>query len=146
MRTKIIASALLCLLAGCATTEAGREAGPEAAASTVAPKAQVTELFSKDLTDIPGNKEGQMIVVEYPPGSSDAAHRHNAHAFVYVLEGSIVMQLKGQKQVTLKAGETFYEGPDDIHVIGRNASETERARFVVVLLKQKGAPVVLPLE
>ena len=141
MTTRIVVSALLCLAIGCATPGAGSNAAP-----TAAPTAQVTELFSKDLTDLPGSKEGQMIVVEYPPGSSDAAHRHNAHAFVYVLEGSIVMQLEGQKQVTVRAGETFYEGPDDIHVVGRNASKTDRARFVVVLLKEKGAPIVLPVE
>src|SRR5215469_15243727 len=88
--------------------------------SLVAQEAKVTELFSKDLTDIPG-KEGLMLIVEYPPGSSDPVHRHYAHAFVYVLEGSIVMGVKGGKEVTLTAGQTFYEGPDDVHVVGRNA-------------------------
>ena len=115
-----------------------------AARATAPPEAKVTELFSKDLKDLPGNKEGQMITVEYPPGAVDPVHRHNAHAFVYVLEGSIVMQLKGQKEVTLKAGETFYEGPEDVHVVGRNASKTEPAKFVVVLLKEKGAPILVP--
>src|SRR5262249_32233070 len=76
---------------------------------------KVTENISKEFKDIPG-KEGLMITVEYPPGSSDPIHRHNAHAFVYVLEGSVVMQLKGGKQVTLTPGQTFYEGPDDVHV------------------------------
>ncbi|HEY2457480.1 MAG TPA: cupin domain-containing protein [Candidatus Acidoferrum sp.] len=106
-------------------------------------EAQVTPLFSKDLTDFPG-KEGLMITVVYPPGSSDPIHRHNAHAFVYVLEGSIVMQVKGQKEVTLTPGQTFYEGPIDVHVVGRNASQTKPAKFVVFLVKDKGAPVVLP--
>ena len=87
-----------------------------------------------------------MIVVDYPPGSSDPIHRHNANAFVYVLEGSIVMQVKGGKQVTLTAGQTFYEGPDDIHVVGRNASGTKPARFVVFLVKDKGAPVLTPVK
>ena len=145
MKTKTIASVLFCFVAGAAALAAARAAGALAAAAAP-PEAKVTELFAKDLKDIPGNKEGQMITVEYPPGAVDPVHRHNAHAFVYVLEGSIVMQLKGQQQVTLGAGETFYEGPDDVHVIGRNASQTERARFVVVLLKEKGAPIVLPLE
>ena len=109
-----------------------------------APKeAQVTPLFSKDLADIPG-KEGLMITVEYPPGSSDPIHRHNAHAFVFVLEGSIVMQVRGGKEVTLTPGQTFYEGPDDVHVIGRNASQTKPAKFVVFLVKDKGAPVLVP--
>jgi quercetin dioxygenase-like cupin family protein len=106
-------------------------------------EAKVTELFSKDLTDFPG-KEGLMITVEYPPGSSDPIHRHNAHAFVYVLEGSIVMQVRGGKEVTLTPGQTFYEGPSDVHVVGRNASQTKPAKFVVLLVKDKGAPVFVP--
>ena len=109
----------------------------------LAQEAKVTELMSKDLTSLPG-KEGLMITVEYPPGSSDPIHRHNAHAFVYVLEGSIVMQVRGGKEVTLTPGQTFYEGPDDVHVVGRNASKTKPARFVVFLVKDKGAPVVTP--
>ena len=82
-----------------------------------------------------------MITVVYPPGASDAIHRHNAHAFVYVLEGAVVMQLKGGKEITLTPGQTFYEGPNDIHVMGRNPSTTKPAKFVVVLLKNKDAPV-----
>jgi len=104
---------------------------------------QVTPLLSKDLKESRG-KEGLMIMVEYPPGSSDPVHRHFAHAFVYVLEGSIVMQVKGGKEVTLTPGETFYEGPDDVHVVGRNASQTKPAKFVVFLAKEKGAPVLVP--
>jgi quercetin dioxygenase-like cupin family protein len=111
---------------------------------TLEPKdAKVTPLLSKDLTDFPG-KEGLMITVEYPPGSSDPIHRHNAHAFVYVLEGSIVMQVRGEKEVTLTPGQTFYEGPSDVHVVGRNASQTKPAKFVVFLVKDKGAPVLVP--
>ena len=111
---------------------------------TVEPKdAKVTPLLSKALTDFPG-KEGLMITVEYPPGSSDPIHRHNAHAFVYVLEGSIVMQVRGGKEVTLTPGQTFYEGPSDVHVVGRNASQTKPAKFVVFLVKDKGAPVLVP--
>ena len=111
---------------------------------TVAPKeAKVTPLVSKDLPDVPG-KEGLMITVEYPPGGSDPIHRHNAHAFVYVLEGSIVMQVRGGKEVTLTPGQTFYEGPSDVHVVGRNASQTKPAKFVVFLVKDKGAPVLVP--
>jgi quercetin dioxygenase-like cupin family protein len=107
--------------------------------------ADVKELFAIDLADYPG-KEGRMIEVSYPPGATDVVHRHDAHAFVYVLEGQIVMQLKGKPAVTLKAGETYYEGPTDVHVVGRNASDTKPARFVVVLLKAKGAPVLTPVE
>jgi quercetin dioxygenase-like cupin family protein len=109
----------------------------------LAQEAKVAELMSKDLANLPG-KEGLMITVEYPPGSSDPIHRHNAHAFVYVLEGSIVMQVRGGKEVTLTPGQTFYEGPDDVHVVGRNASKTKPAKFVVFLVKEKGAPVVVP--
>ena len=115
------------------------------AGTLTAQEAKVTELFSRDLTDFPG-KEGLMITVEYLPGSSDPVHRHYAHAFVYVLEGSIVMQVKGGKEVTLTPGQTFYEGPDDVHVVGRNASQTKPAKFVVFLVKNKGAPVLVPVQ
>jgi len=107
--------------------------------------ADVKELFAVDLADYPG-KEGRVIEVSYPPGAQDVVHRHDADAFVYVLEGQIVMQLKGQPAVTLKAGQTFYEGPSDVHVVGRNASNTEPARFVVLLLKGKGAPILTPVK
>ena len=107
--------------------------------------ADVKELFAIDLADYPG-KESRMIEVSYPPGARDMVHRHDAHAFVYVLEGQIVMQLKGQPAVTLKAGQTFYEGPADVHVVGRNASNTEPARIVVVLLKAKGTSILTPVK
>ena len=107
--------------------------------------AKVTTLFSRDLSDIPG-KEGTMLIVEYPPGAADPVHRHDANAFVYVLEGSIIMQVKGSDQVTLHPGQTFYEGPDDIHVVGRNASKTEPAKFLVVFVKNKGAPILTPVQ
>src|SRR4029079_10579259 len=110
-----------------------------------AQEAKVTQLFSKDLANLPG-KEGLMITVDYPPGSSDPIHRHNAHAFVYVLEGSIVMQVRGGKKVTLTPGETFYERPNDVHVIGRNASKAKPAKFVVFLIKDKGSPVLVPAK
>src|SRR5438477_4911601 len=110
-----------------------------------APEAQVTPLFSKDLADIPG-KEGLMITVVYPPGSSDPVHRHNAHGFIYVLEGSIVTQVKGGKEMTLTPGQSFYEGPDDVHVVGRNASQTKPAKFLVFLVKDKNAPVLVPVN
>jgi len=87
-----------------------------------------------------------MVEVSYPPGAQDVVHRHDAAAFVYVLEGQIIMQLKGQPAVTLKIGQTFYEGPNDVHVVGRNASDTEPARFVVVLLKAKRAPILTPVK
>ena len=111
----------------------------------IAQDAQVTPLMSKDLADFPG-KEGLMITVVYPPGASDPIHRHNAHAFVYVLEGSVVMQVKGGKEVTLTPGQTFYEGPNDVHVIGRNASTTKPAKFIVFLVKNKDAPVLVPVK
>jgi quercetin dioxygenase-like cupin family protein len=111
----------------------------------VAQEAQVTKLMSKDLSNIPG-KGGVMVTVEYPPGSSDPIHRHNAHAFVYVLEGSIVMQLRGGKETTLTHGQTFYEGPNDVHVVGRNASKTKPAKFVVFFVKDKGAPILVPAK
>jgi len=129
LRTKIIMAVLISLIAGPA----------------MAQQPEVTSLMSKELREFPG-KEGLMITVEYPPGGSDPVHRHDAHAFVYVLEGSIVMQLKGGEEVTLTPGQTFYEGPDDVHVVGRNASSTKPAKFLVFLVKNKGAPVLVPVK
>jgi quercetin dioxygenase-like cupin family protein len=104
---------------------------------------KVTPLITKDLASIPG-KEVLMVTVEFPPGGSDAAHRHDAYVFVYVLEGSVVMGIKGGNPVTLTSGQTFYEGPEDIHTIARNASKTKPAKFIAFLLKDKGTPVVIP--
>jgi quercetin dioxygenase-like cupin family protein len=109
------------------------------------PQAHVTPLMTKALADYPG-KEAVVITVEYPPGGASPVHRHNAHAFVYVLEGSIVMGVRGGKSVTLTPGQTFYEGPDDIHTVSRNASLTEPARFLVVLLKISGKPISTPVR
>ena len=113
--------------------------------TVLAEEAKVTQLMSKDLTNIPG-KEGLMLLVEYPPGSSDPIHRHNAHGFIYVLEGSIVMQVKGGKETTLTPGQIFYEGPDDVHVVGRNASKTKPAKFIVFFVKDKSAPLFVAAE
>ena len=117
----------------------------QANSANTAPQPVVKPVMMKDLADIPG-KEALMITVDYPPGAVESIHRHNAHAFVYVLEGSIVMQVRGGKEVTLTPGQTFYEGPTDVHTVGRNASATKPAKFVVVLVKQKGADVLLPAE
>ena len=110
-----------------------------------APQPIVVPVIQKDLADLPG-KEMLMITVEYPPGTVESVHRHDAHAFLYVLEGTIVEQVRGGKEVTLRRGQTFYEGPDDVHIVGRNASTTKPARFVVVLVKKKGVDAVLPAE
>ena len=109
------------------------------------PEAVVTPLVAKDLPELQG-KEGVMILVEYPPGASDPIHRHHAHAFVYVLEGSIVMQLRDAAEVTLSPGQTYYEGPNDVHIVGRNASNTQPAKFVVFLIKNQGAPILEPVK
>lgn len=106
---------------------------------------EVKEMMVKAFPDLPG-KEGLVLSVTYPPGGSDDVHRHDAHAFVYVLEGSMVMQLKGGPPVTLKPGQTFYEGPSDVHLVGRNASSTKPARFIVFLVKDQGAPAVKPAK
>ena len=129
MTTKLVALVLLCLMTGTA----------------MAQQPTVTPLMEKDLPDYPG-KEVLMITVEHVPGGASAIHRHNAHAFVYMLEGSVVMQLKGGQEVTLTAGQAFYEGPDDVHIVDRNASKTEPAKFLVVLIKNKGAPAVVPVQ
>jgi quercetin dioxygenase-like cupin family protein len=129
MTTKLVAMALLCVMTGTAMAE----------------EPKVTPLMSKDLAADPG-KEVLMITVEHVPGGASAIHRHNAQAFVYVLEGSVVMQLKGGQEVTLTPGQSFYEGPDDVHLVDRNASTTEPAKFLVLLIKNKGAPAVVPAE
>ena len=108
-----------------------------------APEPIVTPVMTKALKEYPG-KEVLILNVEYPPGGADPVHRHDAHGFVYVLEGTIVMGVKGGKEVTLKPGEAFHEGPEDIHTVGRNASKTEPAKFVVFLVKKKDAPVLVP--
>jgi quercetin dioxygenase-like cupin family protein len=116
------------------------------ASPLMAQGAEVTPLMSKDLADFCPGKEGEMIIVEYAPGWSDPIHRHNAYAFVYVLEGSVVMKLRGGKEVTLTPGQTFFEGPNDVHVIGRDASSTKPAKFLVFLVKNKGAPLLVPVK
>jgi quercetin dioxygenase-like cupin family protein len=110
-----------------------------------APQPVVVPIMQKDLADMPG-KEMLMITVEYPPGTVETIHRHDAYAFLYVLEGSIIEQVRGDKEVTLSPGQTFYEGPNDVHIVGRNASTTLPAKFVVVLVKKKGVDAVLPAE
>ena len=129
MTTRLVALVLLCLVTGTA----------------MAQQAKVTSLISKDIPGNPG-KEMLMITVEHAPGGSSPIHRHNAQAMIYVLEGSVVEQVKGGEQVTLTPGQTFYEGPDDVHVVDRNASSTQPAKFLVVLIKDKGAPALLPVE
>ncbi|VIO68266.1 hypothetical protein CI1B_20370 [Bradyrhizobium ivorense] len=129
MTFKLAALALLCLAAGTA----------------VAQEPKVTPLMSKDLAEAPG-REALMITVEHAPGGSSTIHRHNAHAFVYVLEGSVVMQLKGGQEVMLTPGQSFYEGPADVHVVDRNASATQPAKFLVLLIKNKGAPALMPAQ
>ena len=129
MKATLVGVILLCLMTGTA----------------MAQEAKVTSLMSKDLPDMPG-KEMLMIIVEHAPGGSNPAHRHNAHAMLYVLEGSVVMQVKDGKQVTLTPGQSFYEGPDDVHLVDRNASSTKPAKFVVVLIKTKGAPALVPVK
>ena len=126
---ELVALVLLCRLTGTATAE----------------QPEVMPPMSKDLPELPG-REISMIIVEHAPGGSSPIHRHHAHALVYVLEGSVVMQVKGGQQVTLTPGQIFYEGPDDVHVVDRNASSTKPAKLLVFLIKDKGAPVLVPVE
>jgi quercetin dioxygenase-like cupin family protein len=129
MKNRKLILVLLCLMTG----------------TVMAQEAAVKPLMSKDLTELPG-KEVLMVLVEYAPGGTDPIHRHNAQTFVYVLEGSIVMQVKDGKEVTVTPGQTFYEGPDDVHVVSRNASTTKPAKFLVFFIKDKGAPVLVPVQ
>jgi quercetin dioxygenase-like cupin family protein len=116
-----------------------------AASTMLAQDAKVTNLLTKNLAGIPG-KEGSMLTVEYAPGASSAIHRHNANTFVYVLEGSVVMQVRGGKEVTLGPGQTFYESPEDIHTVSKNASATKPAKFLVFFVKEKDAPGTVPAK
>src|SRR5262245_39803377 len=129
MKKLLSVIAVICLVAGSVSAE----------------PPDVSNVMTKLLEDFPG-KEVTLLTVKYPPGGADPVHRHNAHGFIYVLEGSIVMQVKGGKPVTLTPGQTFYEGPGDIHTVGRNASNTKPAKFLVFLLKDKGAPVLVPVN
>lgn len=131
----MIFGSLLLLMSGVAT----------AAQAPKASEPLVTPLLTQALKDYPG-KEVLMITVEYPPGGADPVHRHDAHGFIYVLEGSIVMGVEGGKETTLLPGQTFYEGPEDLHTVGRNASNSRPAKFLVFLLKDQGAPAVLPVD
>ncbi|GAC1580274.1 MAG: cupin domain-containing protein [Sphingomicrobium sp.] len=127
--------AVVCTMAGVIATQHATAAGDAA----------VTPLIEKSFNNLPG-KEGLMILVEYPPGSVDPVHRHDAHGFIYVLEGSVVMGVKGGKEQTLTSGQTFYEGPEDIHTVGRNASATTPAKLLVFLVKEKKKPVLIPVK
>ncbi len=113
--------------------------GPLIIISPLMAQETVTPLISKDLAGVSG-KEAQMYTVDFPPGYSSPVHRHNAQVFLYVLEGSIVTQVKGGKEITLTPGQTYYEDPNDIHTVSRNASSTKPAKFLVFLVKEKGAP------
>jgi quercetin dioxygenase-like cupin family protein len=108
-----------------------------------AQEASVSPLVSKDLVGVAG-KEATLITVNFAPGASSPIHRHNAQVFVYMLEGTVIMQVRGQQQVTLHPGQTFYEGPDDVHTVGRNASTKEPAKFLVFIVKDKGSPISIP--
>ena len=134
---KLIGAALLLGLASASSAQTAGEAQD--------PAAKVTPLMTRDLPEFPG-KEALMLTVEYAPGGSSAIHRHDAHVLVYVIEGEVVMGVKGGSETTIRAGETFSEQPGDIHTVSRNPSTTKPAKFVAFFLKDKGKPPVLPVE
>jgi quercetin dioxygenase-like cupin family protein len=113
--------------------------------STLMAQETITPLITKDLAGHPG-EQVLMYTVDFPPGFASPIHRHNAQVSVYVLEGSVVMQVRGQKELTLGPGQIFYEDPNDIHVVSRNASSTKPAKFLVFLINKKGAPLVIPAK
>lgn len=134
----------LCLFAAPSVAE-NSTAAPRPARESVAQNPKITPLITKELAGLAG-KEAVMLTVEYAPGASSSKHRHNAHTFVYVLEGSVVMQVEGGKETTLGPGQTFYESPDDIHVVSKNASDSKPAKFLVFFVKDKGAPASTPVR
>lgn len=136
-RLRILQALLMSLALTAGTSGVAEEA--------TAPPSKTSPLLARALPDIQG-KEAVMLTVEYPPGGASSAHRHNAHTFVYVLEGSVVMQVNGDKEVTLQPGDTFYESPTDIHTVSRNASETASAKFLVFFVKDVGAPPLVPVD
>jgi quercetin dioxygenase-like cupin family protein len=135
----IVSALLLSVTSACAQNETKPDSA-KGAQDTI-----ITPLMSKEFANIPG-KEGMMLTIEYAPGASTPPHRHNAHVFVYVLEGAITMQCHGADPVTLTAGQTFYESPNDVHMVSKNASSTKPAKFLVHLVKDKGVPPVLPAQ
>ena len=116
-----------------------------AGGTLVAQEGSVRSLLSKDLAG-DSRREVSLITVEYAPGGSTPVHTHHAQALVYVLEGSIVMQVRGGVPITLAPGQTFYEGPDDVHVVSRNASNSAPAKYLVFMVKDKGAPILTPVK
>jgi quercetin dioxygenase-like cupin family protein len=135
---------VLCLLAT-PSVASNLSVAPIVVKKSAAQNTKINPLITKDLTGLAG-KEAVMLTVEYAPGASSGKHRHNAHTFVYVLEGSIVMQVDGGKETTLGPGQTFYESPDDIHTVSKNASSTQPAKFLVFFVKDKGAPASSPVN
>jgi quercetin dioxygenase-like cupin family protein len=142
IKTGIKTAASLLLLGGALLAQHA-QAQAQAQAHDGAREPIVRPRLAKELPDIPG-KEALVLTVEFPPGAGDPVHRHDAHGFIYVLEGEIEMAVNGDKPVTLRTGDTFYEGPHDIHTVGRNASKTKRARILAVLVKNTGVDAVLP--
>jgi len=132
-------SALATLAALALSAAASDPAAPDAVASD----AVVTQLLARDLVGASG-KEVTMETVEYPPGGKSPPHRHHAQLFVYVLEGSLRMQVQGSPAVSLGPGGTFYESPDDFHTVSENSSQTKPAKFLVVIIKEKGTAARQP--
>jgi len=142
--TRSVLMGMLCFFAT-ASVVGDPMSAPLIAKESAAQNPKVTPLVTKDLTGLAG-KEAVMLTVEYAPGATSSKHRHNAHTFVYVLEGSIVMQVEGGKETTLGPGQTFYESPDDVHVVSKNASDSKPAKFLVFFVKEKGAPASTPVN
>jgi len=142
--TRSVLMGMLCLFAT-ASVIIDPMGAPFIAKESSAQNPKVTPLVTKELAGMAG-KEAVMLTVEYAPGASSSKHRHNAHTFVYVLEGSIIMQVEGGKETTLGPGQTFYESPDDIHVVSKNASDSKPAKFLVFFVKDKGAPASTPVN
>jgi quercetin dioxygenase-like cupin family protein len=115
------------------------------AQNAAATQETITPLITKDLAGS-ASEQVLMYTVDFPPGFSSPIHRHNAQVSVYVLDGSVVMQVRGQKEVTLRPGQSFYEDPADIHTVSRNASNTKPAKFLVFMINKKGAPLVIPAK
>jgi quercetin dioxygenase-like cupin family protein len=145
MKTHFMLFAALMATAATAGADEGAMSAHTGHQRTTPPRASISPLLLNDI-EATGNQEAALALVQFPPGSVDPIHRHNALVYVYVLEGSVVMQVRGGPEVTLRPGQTFTEKPSDIHVVGRNASKTKPAKLLVYFVKDKGAPPLLPAE
>jgi quercetin dioxygenase-like cupin family protein len=110
-----------------------------------APQSSRKVLMTKDLADFPG-KEALVYLIDYPPGTNNLPHRHDAHVFLHILSGQLNAQVKGGELTVLNPGDTYYESPNDIHIVSRNPSSTTPAKAILFMVHNKGAALSTPVK